>query len=299
MWHALQYYALYPILILISYLPFAVLWKLSDVLYIFVYHIFRYRIDVTTTNLQKAFPEKPWHEILSIRKKFYRFLCDQVLISIKTHSAANEKILSRCRFVNTEIVEQYKQRGKKILFVLGHYGMWEISGSAFSMHFNIDLTIAYKPLANKYFNRFVVKSRSRFGNLLIAKKELIRYLNAHQNTTTYLALIADQSPNPKEHYWVQFLGRQTAVVTGMEKLARLYDFVVIYAGLQDAGRGRNCIRFTLLSDNPCALPVKKLTEMYMQELEKDIRKNPIPYLWSHKRWKLTDRLQKSGQSKSL
>jgi KDO2-lipid IV(A) lauroyltransferase len=254
MWKALQFYLSMPFLFLISLLPFRILWVLSDVLYFFVITILGYRKNITYTNIKKAFPEKSEIERNEIARRFYHFLCDQVMISIKAFTTSGKSIMKRCSFINTEVVEKYKGEGKKILFVLGHYGMWEISGSAFGMYFHIDLSIAYKPLANKYFNKFVVRSRSRFGNRLIAKRELLRYLDAHKNTATYLALIADQSPNPKEHYWVKFLGRETAVVTGMEKIAKLYDFTVVYAGLQDAGRGRNLIRFKLLTDNARALP---------------------------------------------
>lgn len=293
MWQAVQYYFGLPFLYLISLLPYRVLWVLSDVLYIILVKILGYRKDVTHKNLLKAFPEKTEEERKEIARQFYHFLCDQVMIGIKAFTTSGKSIMSRCSFTDTEVVEKYKREGKKILFVLGHYGMWEISGSAFGMYFNIDLSIAYKPLANKYFNKFVVRYRSRFGNKLIAKRELLRYLDYQKDNATYLALIADQSPNPKEHYWVNFLGRETAVVTGMEKIARLYDFTVVYAGLQDAGRGRNLIRFKLLTENPRELPVKRLTELYMQELETDIRNKPFPYLWSHKRWKLTERLKEN------
>lgn len=292
MWQAFQFYGSLPFLFLMSLLPFRVLWLLSDILYFILVKIKGYRKDIVSKNIRNAFPEKSDSEHKEIARKFYHFLCDQVMISIKAFTASEKRIMKRCSFINTEVVEKYKAEGRKILFVLGHYGMWEISGSAFQMYFKIDLSIAYKPLTNKYFNKFVVRSRSRFGNRLIAKRELLRYLDAHRNTATYLALIADQSPNPKEHYWVNFMNQETAVVTGMEKIARLYDFTVIYAGLQDAGRGRNLIRFKLLTDNARSMPEKKLTELYMNELEADIRNNPVPYLWSHRRWKLTERFKK-------
>ncbi|MFI5172301.1 MAG: lysophospholipid acyltransferase family protein, partial [Chitinophagales bacterium] len=155
-----------------------------------------------------------------------------------------------------------------------------------AMHSSIPMKAAYKPLSNKYFNWLAVKSRTRLKIFLIPKRQLLKHLTDHANEQTLLVLIADQSPNPKEHFWVNFLNQPTAVVTGMEKLACKYNYVVFYATINWIKRGKYEITYKLLTDDPNSLPPKKLTELFMKELEQDILRNPAPYLWSHRRWKL-------------
>lgn len=295
---AFLFYLSYPFIYLFSLLPFRLLYFISDILYIFIYYIFRYRRQVVKKNLQNSFPERSEQELLKIEKEYYHFLCDLVILSIKSTAISKQQILKRCHFLNPEVVEQYKNKGRKIMFVLGHYGEWEISGSAFGLYFNIELVAAFKPLTNPYYNNILKRSRSRFGNRLIPKRELLRFLLDKKNDTMYLALIADQSPNPKEHFWVDFLNQKTAVVTGVEKIARQYDFVVVYAGILPDGRGKSNVRMKILTDHAAQMPVGELTKLYMHELEIDIQKNPAAYLWSHRRWKLTERLDEKGSVKS-
>ena len=56
------YRLLYPILWLISILPFRLLYIVSDILYFFIYRIFGYRKQVVYENLTLVFPEKSQEE---------------------------------------------------------------------------------------------------------------------------------------------------------------------------------------------------------------------------------------------
>ena len=75
----LAYILIYPVLLGISKLPFRGLYALSDLVYLLVYHVFRYRRSVVTANLKLVFPEKSEQEIATIRKRFYSHMCDMFL----------------------------------------------------------------------------------------------------------------------------------------------------------------------------------------------------------------------------
>ena len=59
----LVYILVYPLLWIISILPFRLLYFLSDGFYILLYYIIGYRKKVVTNNLKLAFPEKTNQEI--------------------------------------------------------------------------------------------------------------------------------------------------------------------------------------------------------------------------------------------
>ncbi len=75
----IAYILIYPILWLISILPFRLLYGLSDVLYIFLFKIFGYRKSTVKENLRLVFPDKPEKEIATITSQFYHNLCDMIV----------------------------------------------------------------------------------------------------------------------------------------------------------------------------------------------------------------------------
>ena len=61
---------------LFSMSPFWLVYGLSDICFILVFHIFKYRRRVVIENLKNAFPEKHQNEIEKIAQKFFRHFCD-------------------------------------------------------------------------------------------------------------------------------------------------------------------------------------------------------------------------------
>ena len=82
--HALVYYISYPFIWLIMHLPFWTLYGVSDVVRFILYYVIKYRRRVVWSNLKSSFPEKSDEELKQVEKKFYRFLCDVFLETLKT-----------------------------------------------------------------------------------------------------------------------------------------------------------------------------------------------------------------------
>lgn len=283
---ALGYYLALPLIYFFSILPMAVLRQVSNLGYFLMFHVFKYRKEVVYRNLHNSFPEKSEEEIHKIAKRFYMVLSDTLFETIKALTITHKQLKKKCSINNYEVVDASLKKGRNVLLILGHYGNWEWAGGSMAVHADLPLKAAYKPLSNKYFNRLAVRTRTRLKIMLIPKRQLLKHLTDTSGDQTLLVLIADQSPNPKDHYWTKFLNQDTAVVTGMERIARQYDYDVFYSTIHHVNRGKYEITFKLLTDNPNSLPPEKLTAMFMHELEQDIIKDPGPYLWSHRRWKL-------------
>ena len=283
---AIGFYLLLPFLYFFSVLPMFVLRGISNVLRFFLKNVGGYRKEVVYRNLHNAFPYKTAAEIKTIADDFYVYLCDTLMETIKSFTISDKKLAHWCRITNFDIVQEQIDKGRNVMFVLGHYGNWEWGGGALAKRTPLPLKAAYKPLSNPYFERLMYKSRTRLSIFLIPKRKLLSHLLDHQQGQTLLVMIADQSPNPKEHHWVKFVRQDTAVVTGMEKIARQYDYVVVYSTIHRIKRNRYEIRFRMLEENPQRLQPVELTQRFMRMLEEDIDQDPAPYLWSHRRWKL-------------
>src|SRR3546814_13742241 len=90
---------------LLSLLPFRVLYVLSDLGYVLLYHIIGYRKAVVFNNLKNAFPEKSKEERRQIARKFYRFLPDLLVEAIKMRSISTRDVETRMLMCQTEYLE--------------------------------------------------------------------------------------------------------------------------------------------------------------------------------------------------
>ena len=79
----LSFYLILPFIFGISLLPFWLLYRLSDILFLLLYYIIGYRRNIVLNNLRNAFPEKSLREIKKIRIRFFRYFCDFILENLK------------------------------------------------------------------------------------------------------------------------------------------------------------------------------------------------------------------------
>ena len=284
---AIAFYLFYGMNWLVTLLPLPVLYILSDFLYLLLYYFPKYRRKVVTTNLKNAFPEKTEKELKYIEKKFYRHLADLFIETFKLTHMSKAQIMRRCTITNSEILNRFYNEKRDIIGVLGHYNNWEwlIIFPEFS---NYKFTTIYKPLQNKYFDRFINNLRSKFGTYLVSMSFIIRNIihDKNNNLLTFSAFIADQTPVKNDiKYWTTFLNQDTPVYLGAEKVASKYDMAVVFLNLQKIKRGYYNVTIELLFEHTAGLPEYLITETHVKRLEEIIREKPEFWIWSHRRWK--------------
>ena len=128
------YYLALPLIYAISLLPFRLLYVLSDLAYLFVYKLIRYRTKVVRVNLEKSFPEKSAEEIQKIETEFYRYFCDLILETIKTLTISPNSLRKHVKFADTSVFENLYNQGRSVIIVMGHLGNWELGGARFSLY---------------------------------------------------------------------------------------------------------------------------------------------------------------------
>ena len=168
---------------------------------------------------------------------------------------------------------------------MGHFGNWEWGGNAFSLSCKQPLYVIYHPLTNKQYDRLIYKMRTRFGARLIAMNDTFREMVSRRKEVTATAFIADQTPAPENAYWTTFLNQDTPVFWGTERIARKLNFPIVYVSIARKNRGKYELDAEMLCENPAATSDGEISELHTRRLEKDIRKQPEIWLWSHRRWK--------------
>lgn len=279
----------YPILsaplYLLLALPLRVLYVLSDLVYFILFYAAGYRKKVVYSNLKNAFPGKSEQELNLIAKKFYRHMVDVVFETLKLATISKEELLKRLVFTNYEVIDQFKARNQSFVFVLGHMGNWEWTGPSFSQNHPMKLYGLYHPLSNQFFDWFLYKLRTRFGVGLIPMNKLLREMVKLKNECCAIAFIADQTPSSENAYWINFLHQDTPVFLGTEKIARRFNYPVVYASASKPARGRYVYTFKVITSEPNNTQEGFITKEHTRLLEEDIKATPHIWLWSHRRWK--------------
>lgn len=287
----LVYWLVYPVLWLISKLPFWLFYKVSDLIFVLVYYVIGYRRKTVTNNLRLVFPEKSPEEIKTISKKSYQHMCDMFLEMVKSISISNEELKERYRFQNREVLEKIMPSNRSMILMCGHYASYEWVNALQLYGYDYKGFGIYKRIKNIYFNKMAQDIRGRFGGELITTSEATKKISQYQKEGIkgVYASVADQSPKmDRAKYWTEFLGTRVPVFTGTEKLAVTLDMPIFYLHVEKPSRGHYEATFIEISSEPKEEPPFVITNFYLTELEKQIKNAPEFYLWTHKRWKHKD-----------
>ena len=276
----------YLVILPLSSLPFWILYRISDFMYLILYQVIGYRRKVVQQNLRNSFPEKSSEEIIKIEKGFYSHLCDLIVESLKAFTISEKQATKRFTCKNEEMVDAFYDKGRSIVLVGGHYGNWELYAVTVCQQIKHRPLALFTPLKNTFFNEKILRSRSKFGLEMLPIQSIKKRMAEVNKVPTAVIFAADQSPRKSQRaYWMEFLNQDTGVQFGTEKFAKDYNLPVIFGNIHKLKRGYYEIRYSLITDNPTGTAYGEITEAHTRMLEREIQKEPQYWLWSHKRWK--------------
>ena len=280
---------LYILVWSLSLLPLPLLYLLSSLLAPVIHRLVGYRKQVVYTNLRNAFPEKTARETELIARRFYLHFTDMFMETGKMLHWSNGSIMKRLRFRNEELLHQYISQGHTVIAAFGHYGNWEWL-NAYNRLPGTPFLAVYKDLNDQVFNEMFYRLRSRMGTIPVPMKQTLRFIKKYegQKKPSVFCFIADQCPVKEElEYWTRFLNQDTPVFLGIERLARRYNYPVVFIAIRKYRRGHYELELIDLCSNPSQSPPLAITERHVRELEKLIAEKPEYWMWTHRRWKFT------------
>lgn len=280
-------YLLFVFLVtLVGITPFFFLYGFSNFVSFVLYRVIGYRKAVVRENLKRAFPDKTEKELKQIEKASYKNLADLFVEGIKGFTMSKKMVMKRHRFVNPEILDKYYNQSRGIIVAAGHVGNWEwgaFSAAYFSKSIIVGL---YKPLSNKYIDRFAIRSRAKAGTILAPINETRHFFQQYANKPSVFLMAADQSPsNTKKAIWTSFFGIDTPFLHGPEYYAKTYDLPILFLRLCRTKRGMYEYSLEPMVEHPTEMKPGEITRLFAQNLERLIKEKPESWLWTHKRWK--------------
>ncbi len=285
----IKYSLLVSFLTAAAHLPMKCLYVISDMAYPFIYYLIRYRRRTVRHNLELVFGTDDPARIVRMEKKFYHHLCDCIAETVKLLHISDEEIDRRVEVTNGEYIDSIIRSGHSVILFLGHYGNWEWV-QAIIHHFREPLVGGqiYRPLHDKVMDKVMLKIRSRFGLECIHQDKAVRRLISMERSGRkfVIGFISDQRPSSSVlHHWTDFLGQDTPYVVGGETIGNHVGARFVYLDVEKLSRGHYRLTFLPVVPDPADDGPDPYTREFMKMLEKTIYRDPVYWLWSHKRWK--------------
>lgn len=274
-------------IILISHMPFWMLYGLSGFFNIVLRYIVRYRKKIITENLECAFPKKSRNEISQIRNRYYRYMCDLAMESFKLYSMSEKQLLERMNIKGIDLANKYYKEGQSIIVFAFHHNNWEWCSylPALSKHL---VLMVYNPMRdNEAMEKFLAHSRGQWGGENVPVNQTARTTMKHikEGRLTALWLAADQTAPAHSKFWIKFLKREAPFFTGPEKIAVKTNQPIFFQHVKRIKRGYYEVEYSLLIKEPAKMKPENILLKYVEKMEEIIKKEPEYYLWSHRRWK--------------
>ena len=271
---------------LLSRLPLGVLYALTDGLYVIIYHIWRFRRELSLSNLRNSFPDKSEAELAQIARLAYRNACNMIAEVLKGAALSGEELRRRVRILNIEILEQFTKAGQPVVLLASHHCNWEWLLLASCLELEISVDAVYKPLRVDAIDRFMLETRSRFGGNPVRAKDFLIEVLKRRAAARIFALVADQTPlREEEKHWTRFLNQDTAFFVGADKIARITCSPVFFVGMRRVRRGYYEARLQLIAQPPYSGEGTDIIERYARVAEAHILRHPADWLWMYRKWK--------------
>lgn len=289
-WANIKYFTLLTFLRIVALLPLKLLYGLSDCLAFVAHRIVRYRLKVVRKNLHLVYPDMADADRLRLEKKFYAYLGDVIVETIKLLHISDENLRRRIKIENDSLVASYASQNRPIILFLAHYGNWEwVPALTLTVKRPSTMGALYKPLRNKVMDRVMLRLRNRFESRCIPVKTAYReLLEMRESSPSFMiGFIADQRALGKSlKHWTEFMGQPTSFYAGGETIGDRIGAVYVYLDVDRPRRGHYTFTFRPMEVTDVQRDKDfPHTRRFFEMLEETVRRAPAYWLWSHNRWK--------------
>ena len=258
------------------------------------------RRRIARQNIEKAMPGE--RTAVAVRR-----LVREAFINIGLTAVENIWMRSRATKENIEqrvpadglgAVRRELEEGRGAIGFTPHLGNWELLGGRMAVGLGGFNALA-RPANNPMVRAYTTRLRENLGITVLSTRDGVRPMMAALKHGETLAVLIDQHVN-RATVPATFFGRPAATTAVVASLALRFDLPVFVG--YDVRDGRS-FRHHAHVEEPIELTrsgnheadVLTNTQRFNDKLEEIIRRHPEQWLWTHRRWKLADRLEQDAQ----
>lgn len=287
----LEYAAAKSALVTLGHLPAPVAMKLGRSLGKLAYSLAGNLRKTGATNLRLAFPEKTEEERQALLRECFDSLGRQLGFFSQFSTRSLDELKNMIEPRGLEHLEAAKANlnGSGLVLFTAHLGAWELTSFGPSL-FGHPFSFLVRRIDNAKIERFVDRTRRRFGNETIDKLSAARSMLKLLRSNGVLGLLPDLNALDAEAIFVDFFGVPAATNFLMAKLAlrTKSPIIPIFAPWNEEKGKYEMIVGPPVSFEPTGNEdedVRALTTTLCRLIENQIRRYPGQWLWIHKRWK--------------
>jgi Kdo2-lipid IVA lauroyltransferase/acyltransferase len=187
-----------------------------------------------------------------------------------------------------QLIRDCMARGKGIIFIMMHYGDWELQGPAFGLR-EIPLTIVTKRMRNPALERIFVHLRGQWGHHVVAGPyAMLRVLKTLKRGGCAAVLIDQHVGLRSGGTWCDFFGLPVLTGSTIGQLALRSGAAIMASFTHPLPHGRmriDCQELVHQSSGDAQADVKTISQRCLEFCETTIRDHPEHWLWSYKRWR--------------
>ncbi len=285
----LEYAAAWPFIKILGILPRRWARGLAIALAM-VFYLLHVRLrQVGMRNLGMVFPEKTEKERARILRGEFASLGRQLAEVCQFPRYTRENLDDVVVYDGLENYERAYARGKGVLFLTAHFGGWELSAFAHSLHGHW-LHVVMRPMDNPYLDRLIQSYRTMYGNKTVNKDDFVRGLLAAMKAGETVGILMDTNMTPPQGVFVDFFGIPACTASGLARIALRTDAAVVPGfTIWDEATGKYRLRFDpaveLVRTGDLESDIVANTQKFTKVIEDYVRKYPEQWLWVHRRWK--------------
>jgi Kdo2-lipid IVA lauroyltransferase/acyltransferase len=237
-------------------------------------------------NLRIAFPGAAAGRIDEIARAAYEHLGRETMMTLRLSWTEPAQIIARTRLRREDMARAAWERGRGVIFAVGHLGNWEIAAAAMAAR-GYPIAAIAKSAANPLFYERIMAARRRMGI------EIIDFQGASRPTLKALregkmvAFAADQHAG-RAGVWVPFFGRPASTYRGPALMALRTGapmYLAVPLRMPDGTYELSLEQVDTTPTGAMETDVVRVTAEYSRKLEAAVRANPGQYLWHHRRWR--------------
>jgi len=244
---------------------------------------------IVEKNLKMVFPNYKREDISAIKKNIYshfsRIFLEIIYLFVKKNP---KKTLLNIKTKNIEKISDILSKKKGIIIFSAHFGNWELIPFILNKSLNKTINSIARKMNNPLIEKKVFEFREFMGSKIIYKEKAIKTILKLLDDNEIIFILIDQNTILRESVIVKFFDKKVSAITSVAQLHLKKNIPVIPAFVH---YGKNEILFEVQNEVKFNIGpdyktnIQKLTQIYSNIIEKNIRKNPNQWFWFHDRWK--------------
>lgn len=177
--------------------------------------------------------------------------------------------------------------GRGVIAITGHIGNWELLAATMA-HLGYPVTVVARRVNDDRFDALVREVRTGAG-LTVLDRDDPRFAHAMREELArgrVVALLIDQDTRGAG-VWVPFFGRAARTPAGAAVLALRARAECVSVFIERRSEGGHAIRFAPIArpEGRTRADIEALTARMTAAIEAQIRRNPVEWVWWHRRWR--------------